>query len=342
MDSNHEYHDEIDINDISSYEIEPEIKIRKIDILLKMLLHTVVKDDEHSECICSYESKNTKTTVTETEIIPGLEVDLNKNEDIELKTVIDALKKNGFPISEGLIQVYNYIFNVYVSYGNEIQNAILSENNGLIHNDVVNIKCTCIINETYMPFTNPSAVEFNKTLSSIIEKQKQNNELEQLIKRKNEESLRNEGNQGKKNKGKKAEKDKKGKKGEDADEIISKEPEKPDKQKKTTKSKEAKISYVIEVVYQWRKLFNGFYNNKNEYIKLSLEDAADALGISKKTLDDFLRQLRLGRKLNYDFNKYCAEKNENIGILRNYVKERNEENKDKTKVKKEKKQIKEK
>jgi hypothetical protein len=35
---------------------------------------------------------------------------------------------------------------------------------------------------------------------------------------------------------------------------------------------------------------------------MSLEQAAEKVGVSKKSLDDYLAQLRAGRQYGYDFN----------------------------------------
>jgi len=48
------------------------------------------------------------------------------------------------------------------------------------------------------------------------------------------------------------------------------------------------------------------------------------VGVSKKSLDDYLLQLRFGKKFGFDFQKH---KDDKVGILRSYVK------KEKTKVK---------
>lgn len=37
---------------------------------------------------------------------------------------------------------------------------------------------------------------------------------------------------------------------------------------------------------------------------MPLEKAANEVGISKKTLDDYLLQIRCGKKYGFDFNKY--------------------------------------
>lgn len=83
------------------------------------------------------------------------------------------------------------------------------------------------------------------------------------------------------------------------------------------RAKERKICEVIKCVYKWRKLFYGYHNSNGKYIKMRLEDAADTIGISKKSLDDYLAQIKMGRDLGFDFksNKFCK-----IGVLRTFLK----------------------
>jgi len=63
-------------------------------------------------------------------------------------------------------------------------------------------------------------------------------------------------------------------------------------------------------------LYNGVYREGN-LVRYSLEDAAAKVGVSKKSLDDYLLQLRFGKKYGFDFQK---NKNEKVGVLRSYVK----------------------
>ena len=66
----------------------------------------------------------------------------------------------------------------------------------------------------------------------------------------------------------------------------------PTKQKRT---KERKIGEILNKVCLWRKLYNGYTDPiTGETIKMSLEDAAHRVGISKKSLDDYLLQIRYG------------------------------------------------
>ena len=51
--------------------------------------------------------------------------------------------------------------------------------------------------------------------------------------------------------------------------------------------------------------------------KWNLEDAAQKVGVSKKSLDDYLLQLRFGKKFGFDFE---SNKNSKVGILRLFVK----------------------
>lgn len=47
--------------------------------------------------------------------------------------------------------------------------------------------------------------------------------------------------------------------------------------------------------------------------KIPLDQGAAEVNISKKTLDDYLAQLKKGRKYGFNFNEH---KNEKIGVLR--------------------------
>ncbi len=83
------------------------------------------------------------------------------------------------------------------------------------------------------------------------------------------------------------------------------------------RTKERSISDIIEKVSLWRKLYNGVYRDGN-LVRYSLEDAAAKVGVSKKSLDDYLLQLRFGKKYGFDFQKH---RNDKVGVLRCYVKE---------------------
>jgi hypothetical protein len=87
--------------------------------------------------------------------------------------------------------------------------------------------------------------------------------------------------------------------------------------KTSRRTKERKIGHIIEKVSKWRKLYNGVQSTAGELIKLSLEQAAARVMISKKSLDDYLLQIRFGRKFGFNFQEH---KDDKVGILRAYVK----------------------
>ena len=92
---------------------------------------------------------------------------------------------------------------------------------------------------------------------------------------------------------------------------------------KSKRAKERKIGYIIKKVFMWKTLYNGFYDkdekgNLTKY-KFTLEQAADKIGISKKSLDDYLIQLRIGKMFGFNFNEH---KNDKVGILRAFVKKK--------------------
>ena len=89
------------------------------------------------------------------------------------------------------------------------------------------------------------------------------------------------------------------------EEILNKnenceEIEDPKHLNKNKRTKERTISEVVQKVALWRKLYNGFYEqNSGQIITKTLEDGAKQIGISKKTLDDYLSQIRF-----FFFQKY--------------------------------------
>lgn len=70
------------------------------------------------------------------------------------------------------------------------------------------------------------------------------------------------------------------------------------------------------MVKRWRNLH--LYGHKSLNRRLNLQDAAKLVGISKKSLDDYYCQLRLGEFYNFDF---ANKLNEKMGVLRSYVKD---------------------
>jgi hypothetical protein len=83
--------------------------------------------------------------------------------------------------------------------------------------------------------------------------------------------------------------------------------------------KERKISTIILKVDEWRQLYkHGKCLADGTIKKYSLEEAAQEVGISKKSLDDYLLQLRFAREHGFDFN---ANKDSKVGVLRKFVKD---------------------
>ena len=52
-------------------------------------------------------------------------------------------------------------------------------------------------------------------------------------------------------------------------------------------SKRFKIILILKVAL-WRRFYTGFYDNNRKFIQMPLNEAADKVKISKKTLDDYL------------------------------------------------------
>lgn len=67
------------------------------------------------------------------------------------------------------------------------------------------------------------------------------------------------------------------------------------------RAKEKKIGTIIEKVALWRKLFSGIHLPGNR-VDMDLDTAAKQVGISKKTLDDYLMQIRFFCSFCKDFH----------------------------------------
>ena len=65
-------------------------------------------------------------------------------------------------------------------------------------------------------------------------------------------------------------------------------------------------------------------DGRQQLQRWSLEDAAEKVGVSKKSLDDYLLQLRFGKKFDFDFE---TNRNNKVGTLRTFVKEKKREKK---------------
>ena len=89
--------------------------------------------------------------------------------------------------------------------------------------------------------------------------------------------------------------------------------------RKGSKQKEKTIAEVIEKVALWRKLYVGFNDEVGDNVHFELEEAANKIGVIKKTLDDYLLQIRNGKRYGFNFHK---RKNDKIGELRSFVKDK--------------------
>lgn len=89
---------------------------------------------------------------------------------------------------------------------------------------------------------------------------------------------------------------------------------------KKERSKERTIKEIIELVHRWRELHDSPVDGK----KINLQESAKIVGISKKSLDDYYYQLRMGEKYGFEFTSNFDNK---VGLLRSFVKEKEIENK---------------
>ena len=316
---------------------------------IELLIHTKVMDnrEEIKQCIChnylclneEEELKESENIYIEKEIIPNIQIPIinikdNPNEKnglnniesaekfyIKMSELTKELKKIGFPVSGSMINVFVNYTNNYVYFGTEpLDNKTILYSYMLEPNkDVIKLKLINYIQKRMLDgYTNAI---INTYFRKPIKKKKTKdgvsnpNSLELKVYM---PSMTNIDYFDKDNKDKEE-------KNKDDDNSLSidgeeEEDEKDDNidYKKLSESgkRERKIGYIIEKVYAWRKLYNGYRDDNNKFIKYSLDEAASQINVSKKSLDDYLLQIRLGRKCGFNFDE---NKNEKIGVLRTYV-----------------------
>ena len=90
------------------------------------------------------------------------------------------------------------------------------------------------------------------------------------------------------------------------------------KKKDCKRSKEKRIGFIVKKVFEWKGL------RKLSKRKMSLQEAAQNVNMSKKTLDEYYNQIKEGKKFGFDFNKYKRDK---VKVLRGFVKKKKEDEK---------------
>ena len=98
-------------------------------------------------------------------------------------------------------------------------------------------------------------------------------------------------------------------------------PKKEEPENGKSRIKERTIHDVISAVSCWRLLYTGYTKN-GIFVKMTLEEAAQKVQISKKSLDDYLMQLRSAKKFGFDFSAHYEEK---VGVIRSFVRKHKED-----------------
>ena len=344
-------------NEDENGEDEEDEKKEMREFTIELLIHTKVMDnrEEIKKCIChnyiildekendrkiKKKLKDNENIYIEKEIIPSIEIPiiretndkliLNQLNNIEssdkfyikLNDLTKCLLKKGFPLSGSMINIFVTYANNYVYFGTEplddkiiLYSYMLEPNKDVIKMKIINyIQKRMLDGYTNRIINTYFRKPIKKVLPSLEIKTKiftpSNTNLDYYAEGSDDQdsssSLSSISYDNK----------------DESDNLpLNKN---NGKQKKLnfknmsdSQKRERKIGYIIEKVYAWRKLYNGYKDEKNNYIKYSLDKAAEKIDVSKKSLDDYLLQIRLGRKYGFDFDQNKYKK---IGILREFVK----------------------
>jgi hypothetical protein len=288
---NDEESDLFNLNLNSNTNSKSKTKTRTLCIILDLYTR-IIQKTEINKCICepkiTIDEVDNLNIFHENETIFNLEITYLPNNQIKFEEVINKLKQLGYPLTKSLISIYSVKINEYLFIGADpIENKLILEENEFGSLNILKLRVNSFI-EAKIIINNLNTNNFNE------ENFKMKKEKEEKEDKKEKEE-------------KKEIKEKKEKKG-----------KKMNKNNKNTRTKERKIGYIIEKVNRWRKYYNGYQDENGKFTKVSLDEAARKIDISKKSLDDYLLQLRLGRKYGFDFN---LNKNERVGKLRAFVKE---------------------
>ena len=264
-------------------------------VLITILTEIFSKKDEGKKCICHNYIEGTKDNINdifeEKELISSVKIRIIKNENDK--------NNNSFKIR--LYDLCNSLKILGYPMGGSMINIYLNEASDYVFYGPEPIDHNICINSSELGKGNLIKIKIINYLDKkMLNVNNKTDEIKELDEN-DEESELNESN-----------------KGNGSENTVQNFFE------SEARRRERRIGYIIEKVHAWRKLYNGFYNENGEHTRYSLDTAAELLGISKKSLDDYLLQIRLGRKFGFDFNKY---RNERVGNLREFVKKhRNKDN----------------
>jgi hypothetical protein len=332
-------------------EEEDEKNETKIFIIELLILSKVMDNrEEIKNCIChNYISldedkdiqdlNDNENSFVEKEVIPSVEIPIfripkNKrlfsqlnnieSEDqfyVKMNDLTKSLQKLGFPVCGSMINIFINYANNYIFFGTEpFDNKALLYSYMLEPNkDIIKIKMINYIQKRMLDGYTNSIINtyFRKPIFKVLDsleiKEKlfapSNTNIDYYAEGSDDESISSLSLLSYDN----------------GDENYNSLLNKNNLQKKISKfekmseaqKRERKIGYVIEKVFAWRRFYNGLKDENDNYIKYSLDKAAEKVAVSKKSLDDYLLQIRLGRKYGFDFNNNKYKK---IGVLRDYVK----------------------
>jgi len=306
-----------------------------INIQLEIFTEILSKKESKIRCICHNHIKdieNKNNVYIEKELIPKLEImcieESNDKFFINLQCLSNKLIELGFPLEGSNLSIFHPLFNVYIPFGIEPfdQNVLVDNDyfcNNFIQIKIINYIESSLIEKSYKKNENKKLIEndnknyiknirYNELISIDeedeyydkldISENYESEEEEEINIVKEEIEEQNNNNSSINN-----------------STIISSDINQlnnNNKKKSMSRRRERRIEYIIEKVLLWRKYMNGF-NINGIFEKYDSKKAAKIVGVSKKSLDDYTKLIRIGRKLNYNFNK---NRNKRISHLKSFIK----------------------
>jgi len=204
----------------------------------------------------------------EREMIPNVPITYCEDGGINLLSLINRLKEDGFPIANSMIYYYSPSSDIYYYCGKDPNPSCTSVPHEAIAQEGTQRFVTLRIraDKNTVPLTNRQLYNYVYEADSKTEAKSESDKY----------SLEEEGT------------------------GLSKFQKKP-------RHKERYLGEVLDLVLKWRKLYEGSVDpTTGKFIKLNLNQAAGQLDVSRKSLDDYLLVIKQAKALGFDFqaNKF--------------------------------------
>lgn len=216
------------------------------------------------------------------ELIPNVKALFTKEGHLQLNSVIQTLRNEGFPVNKGLLFYYSKVADLFVYSGKLPFGSDILIPAYEFYDQSPNKQLYLKIRESEAP--PQEFIEIPETIPDTLKHEETFGSSESSIEGFDQE--------------------------ETSEDHVT---------KKKSRHKERTIHEALKLVAEWRKIHKEGYTEQDssEIIYPTLEEAAKRVGVVKKSLDDYFLMIKHAKLHGFDFEK---NSNERFGVLRAFVK----------------------